>query len=136
MNLRNLFATALVCALMALSFGTQAEEPTTLSIAQLQQASVSSSVQAKEPAPLTVAQVQQLKKKIIKGPTRPGGKGSQSFQSNPGGFQEFDACCDSCGEGGCTGCNSGPAGLSCGSGLIAADCQVVNDKVTCVKKDD
>lgn len=49
----------------------------------------------------------------------------------PPGEVEFPACCDSCGESGCTGCNSGPEGLTCGSGLIKAECSISNNKVSC-----
>ncbi|NIA67693.1 hypothetical protein HBA54_03740 [Pelagibius litoralis] len=49
----------------------------------------------------------------------------------PPGEVEFPACCDSCDQNGCTGCNSGPEGLTCGSGLIKAECSISNNKVSC-----
>jgi len=66
-------------------------------------------------------------------PPRPTVTGPSSLKSTPPGKQRFEACCESCPAGGCTGCNSGPAGLSCGSGLIKAKCQMVNNETTCVK---
>ena len=138
MNLKNLFSTAIVCALLALSHSGHAKGPDANTLMQAPEPAVAASVQAKEPGTLTVAQVQQLQKRVIKGPAKPAGPGTsaQSIKATPGGPQEFDACCTSCGPGGCTGCNSGPNGLNCGIGRIAADCQVVEDKVTCVKKDE
>ena len=53
----------------------------------------------------------------------------------PPGQTEFPACCESCPASGCTGCNSGPPGLTCGSGLIKAECKVTNNEASC-KKDD
>ena len=53
----------------------------------------------------------------------------------PPGRSEFPACCDSCNDNGCTGCNSGPQGLSCGSGLILAECGMKDNKVHCEEKD-
>jgi hypothetical protein len=66
--------------------------------------------------------------------TRPDANAPTSLTA-PGGRQKYPACCESCPAGGCTGCNSGPEGLSCGSGLIKANCQTVNNVVTCVKDD-
>ena len=51
----------------------------------------------------------------------------------PASQPRYPACCEACPAGGCTGCNSGPEGLNCGSGLIKAKCQTVNNVVTCVK---
>ncbi|NIA67694.1 hypothetical protein HBA54_03745 [Pelagibius litoralis] len=100
-----------------------------------QEAAVAAPVQVQEPAAITVAQVQQLKKRVLQDPPRP--EGPQSFQATPSGPPAFEACCDSCPAGGCTGCNSYPGvpHLNCGSGLIKANCQVVDDTVTCVKDD-
>lgn len=133
MNLRNLFAAAMVCATLALSHGVQAEGPGTNTLLHSQEVALAASVDVKEPAQITVAQVQQLKKRVLTDPPRP--EGPQSFQAKPGGPQAFEACCTACPAGGCTGCNSGPAGLSCGTGLIKATCQVVNDVSTCVKEE-
>ncbi len=135
MNLWNLFAAAVVCALLALSHGAHAERPDAATIVQPQEAAAALPEQAREPAALTVAQVQQLKKRILTDPPPPRGPGS--FKATPGGEQAFEACCESCPAGGCTGCNSYPntPHLSCGSGLIKANCQVVDDTVTCVKDD-
>lgn len=66
-------------------------------------------------------------------PPPPTVSGPSSLKAAPKGQQRFEACCDSCPAGGCTGCNSGPSGLSCGSGLIKAKCQMVNNETTCVK---
>ena len=51
----------------------------------------------------------------------------------PPGEKKFPACCEFCPAGGRTGCNSGPQGLSCGSGLVLATCQMVNNVTTCVR---
>ena len=53
----------------------------------------------------------------------------------PPGRSEFPACCDSCNDNGCTGCNSEPPGLSCGSGLVLAECGMKDNKVHCEEKD-
>ena len=53
----------------------------------------------------------------------------------PPGRTEYPACCDSCDDNGCTGCNSGPQGLNCGSGLIKAECSLKDNKVNCKEKD-
>lgn len=138
MFLRNLFAAAMILTLFAFSHSGYANGPNIAVGIQSQEPAVTATASDSEPFSLTVAQVQQLKKNVLKDPTRPTGPGTpaQSFKVVPGGPQEFDACCTSCGKNGCSGCNSGPNGLNCGTGLIAADCQVVEDKVTCVKKDD
>jgi hypothetical protein len=53
----------------------------------------------------------------------------------PPGRTEFPACCDSCNDNGCTGCNSGPQGLSCGKGLVLAECGLKDNKVNCKEKE-
>jgi hypothetical protein len=137
-----LFAAAVVCALLALSFSGGKEVSAAQFDAPVQVAALATStdtllVDSKAADSLTLAEYRDLKKRVLKpGGGGGGGNPASSFKAVPGGPQEFDACCDSCGANGCTGCNSGPNGLNCGSGLIAADCQVVNDEVTCVKKDD
>lgn len=79
----------------------------------------------------------QTKKLSPSSPTRPPVGGPAVLKSVPKGAQEFKACCSSCPAGGCTGCNAYPntPNINCGSGLIKADCQVVNDEATCVKDD-
>lgn len=135
MKLWNLIAAAVVCALLALSHGAHAELPGAATLVQPQEAAATLSEQVREPAALTVAQLQQLKKRVLTGPQPP--RGANSFKANSDGEQAFEACCESCPAGGCTGCNSYPdtPHLNCGSGLIKANCQVVDDTVTCVKDD-
>lgn len=58
-----------------------------------------------------------------------------NIKAAPGGGKEFPACCKYCPPSGCTSCNSGPEGLSCGSGLIRAECSMSNNQVNC-KKDE
>ncbi|MEQ8356730.1 MAG: hypothetical protein RH942_14400 [Kiloniellaceae bacterium] len=53
------------------------------------------------------------------------------LKAPPPGQTEFPACCDSCNSNGCTGCNSGPEGLNCGTGLIKAECTVTNNEASC-----
>lgn len=50
---------------------------------------------------------------------------------------KFEACCSACPAGGCTGCNAHPntPHLSCGGGLIKANCQVVDNVATCIRPD-
>ncbi|GAB4367241.1 MAG: hypothetical protein Kow00114_25750 [Kiloniellaceae bacterium] len=55
------------------------------------------------------------------------------LKAPPPGQTEFPACCEYCPAGGCTGCNAGPEGLNCGSGLIKAECTMKNDVTTCKK---
>lgn len=55
------------------------------------------------------------------------------LKAPPPGETEFPACCEYCPAGGCTGCNAGPEGLNCGSGLIKAECTMKNDVTTCKK---
>lgn len=142
LTLRNLFAAAVVCALLALSLNggsdaAAAQFDTPVQVAAVAAPADTASAEIKSADTLTLAEYRELKKRVLKPGGGGGGKPANSFKATPGsGPLEFDACCDNCGAGGCTGCNSGPNGLSCGNGLIAADCQVVNDKVTCVKKDD
>lgn len=57
------------------------------------------------------------------------------LKAPPPGQTEFPACCEYCPSGGCTGCNAGPEGLNCGSGLIKAECSMKNDVTTCKKAD-
>ena len=140
-KLRNLLAAAFVSALLALSLNGGPEASAAQFDAPIQVASLATPddarlVDTKAAGDLTLAEYRELKKRVLKPGGGGGGKPGSSFKANPGGPLEFDACCDDCSKpGGCTGCNSGPEGLTCGIGLIAADCQVVQDKVTCVKKD-
>jgi len=55
------------------------------------------------------------------------------LKAPPPGQTEFPACCEYCPAGGCTGCNAGPEGLNCGTGLIKAECTMKNDNTTCKK---
>jgi len=70
-------------------------------------------------------------------PPRPTATGPSSLKSVPPGEQRFEACCSACPAGGCTGCNAYPntPHLNCGSGLIKANCQVVDNKATCIRDD-
>ncbi|HIC81956.1 MAG TPA: hypothetical protein EYP07_13505 [Kiloniellaceae bacterium] len=135
MNLRNLICAVLGCLFLALSMTAQAE-PLSADVSLQQLEPVAAAVDL---AGFTVlAELENTKKRVLKRRSPPGGGGQapQSLKAPMSGELEFDACCDDCSQpGGCTGCNSGPEGLNCGLGLIAADCQVVNDVVTCVKKD-
>lgn len=47
----------------------------------------------------------------------------------------FGACCTNCPAGGCTGCNAYPGDekISCGGSLIAADCTMKDNVVSCKK---
>lgn len=70
-------------------------------------------------------------------PPRPTVSGPSSIKNVPPGEQKFEACCSACPAGGCTGCNAYPntPHLNCGSGLIKANCQVVDNKATCIRDD-
>lgn len=70
--------------------------------------------------------------------SRPAAGAPSAYQLKPKGEVKFEACCTSCQAGGCTGCNAYPntPHLNCGTGLIKANCQVVNDTTTCVRDDD
>ncbi len=70
-------------------------------------------------------------------PPRPTATGPSSLKSVPPGKQRFEACCSACPAGGCTGCDAYPnvPQLNCGSGLIKAKCQVVDNKATCIRDD-
>ncbi len=58
---------------------------------------------------------------------------ASSLKTAGPGETEFPACCDSCTGNSCTGCNSGPQGLSCGKGLVLAECSLSDNKVSCKK---
>jgi cytochrome c5 len=83
------------------------------------------------------AQAQLKSKTTPTDPPTPTVSGPATLKATPKGKQRFEACCTSCPAGGCTGCNAYPdtPNLNCGSGLIKANCQVVNDTTTCVRDD-
>lgn len=71
-------------------------------------------------------------------PPPPTATGPSTLKAAPRGEQKFEACCSACPAGGCTGCNAYPdtPHLNCSSGLIKANCQVVDNKATCIRDDD